>query len=59
MNDKQRPEDMDDIFSKETLEFMCQYKIRSQVLRVLKENFDVKEMLVVKSKEGKKHEMQT
>lgn len=45
-----RPENMDDIFSKENIEFMCQYKVRSQVLRVLKENFDVKEMLVISEK---------
>jgi hypothetical protein len=50
MNDKQRPENMDDIFSREQLEFMCQYKIRSQVMRVLKENFDVKEILVIQEK---------
>jgi len=43
-------ENMDDIFSKESIEFMVQYKIRSAVLRVLKENFDVREMLVVTEK---------
>ena len=41
---------MDDIFSKENIEFMCQYKIRSKVLRVLRESFDVQEMLVIKEK---------
>lgn len=50
MKEDQKPENMDDIFSKETIDFMCQYKVRTQVMRVLKENFDVKEMLVIKEK---------
>ena len=50
MNENQKPENMDTIFSKEELEFMCQYKIRSKVMRVLKENFDVREMLVITEK---------
>ncbi len=41
---------MDDIFSRENIDFMCQYKIRSKVMRVLKENFDVREMLVITEK---------
>lgn len=42
-----RPENMDDIYSKEVLEYLCQYKIRSKIIRVLKENFSVKEVLVI------------
>jgi len=49
-----RPEDMADIFSKENLPFMCQYKMRSSILKVLKENFDVEEMLVISEKKEKK-----
>jgi hypothetical protein len=49
-----RPENMDDIYSKENLEFMCQYKIRSAVLRALKEKFDVKEMLIISEKKTDK-----
>jgi len=51
-----RPESMDDVYSKENLEFMCQYKMRSSVLRVLRENFDVKEMLVITQKKDDKKE---
>ena len=47
-----KPENMDDVYSKEHLEFMCQYKMRSSVLRVLKENFDVKEILVISEKKN-------
>jgi hypothetical protein len=54
MNDNQKPENMDDIYSKENLEFMCQYKMRSAVLRKLREAFDVKEMLIISEKKEKK-----
>jgi len=53
MKENQKPENMDDIFSKENLEFMCQYKLRSSILRKLREEFDVKEMLVISKKENK------
>lgn len=49
-----KPESMDDVYSKENLEFMCQYKMRSHVLRVLKDNFDVKEMLIITQKKEEK-----
>ena len=45
-----RPENMDDIYSKENLELMVQYKLRPQILRVLKDNFNVKEILVISEK---------
>ena len=51
MNDNQKPENMDEIYSKEKIEFLCQYKIRSSVLRVLKEKFDVRELLVIREKD--------
>ena len=50
MNENQKPEDMDKIFSEEKLDFICQYKVRSAVLRALREQFDVTEMLVIKEK---------
>lgn len=48
------PEDMDNIFSKETFEYMCEYRIRSSILRVLKENFTIREMYVISAKMDKK-----
>jgi len=40
----------DEIFIEESLEFMSQLKIRSKILKILKENFDVTEKLVIKEK---------
>jgi len=40
----------DEIFIEDRLEFMSQLKIRSKILKVLRENFDVREMLVIKEK---------
>lgn len=54
MEDKTKPENMDDIYSKETLEFMCQYKLRNAIMRTLRENFDVKELYVISEKPKKK-----
>ena len=53
MNENQKPDSMDEIYSKENIEFMCQYKIRSAVLRALREKFEVKEMLVISEKKEK------
>ena len=50
MNENQRPENMDEIYSKESIDFLCQYKVRSAIMRVLKDNFDVQELLVIKEK---------
>lgn len=42
----------DEIFIEDRLEFMSQLKIRSKILKVLKENFIVEEKLVIKEKKN-------
>ena len=54
MKENDRPESMDDVYTKENLEFICQYKLRSAVIRVLRERFDVTAMLVVSQKKDEK-----
>lgn len=49
-NTDEKPEDGDKIFVEDKLEFMSQLKIRSKILKVLKENFSVEEKLVIKEK---------
>lgn len=44
----------DEIFIEDKLEFMSQLKIRSKILKVLRERFEVKEMLVIKEKDEDK-----
>ena len=41
----------DEIFLKDNIEFMVNLRIRQQVLKVLKENFKVRELLVIEPKE--------
>ena len=53
---KENGKDGDDIFIKDCLVFMSQLKIRSKILKVLKENFDCEEMLVIKEKENLNYE---
>jgi len=47
---KENGKNGDDIFIKDQLVFMSQLKIRSKILKVLRENFDCKEILVIKEK---------
>jgi len=48
-NQNEKPEG-EDIYIKENLVFLVQLKMRSKVLKTLKENFNVKEILVISEK---------
>lgn len=48
------PDDMSDIYSKEKLEYLSQYKIRNKILKILKDNFKVEEIIVISEKEDEK-----
>ncbi len=50
MNENIRPEDMKKVYSLENMDFLIQHGVKSKLLRVLKENFDVQEMMVIKQK---------
>jgi len=49
---KENGKNGDDVFIKDHLVFMSQLKIRSKILKVLKENFNCEELLVIKEKES-------
>lgn len=53
---EKRPENMDKMYAEEELNFLCQYKMRSAILRVLKENFEVREMIVISQKVEEKND---
>jgi len=40
-----------DIFFRQNYEFLVQYNINSKVLKVLKENFKIREILIIEEKE--------
>lgn len=50
MNENIRPEDMKKVFTLENMDFLAQHAIKGKLLRLLKENFDVQEMMVIKEK---------
>lgn len=50
---EEKPESMEEIYSKETFTFLCQYKLRSHILRKLKEEFNVEELVVISEKKDK------
>ena len=53
-NDKEKLDERirngDNIFIEDEIQFLSQLKIRSKILKVLRENFDVSEKLVIKEK---------
>lgn len=51
MKENERPENMDDVFVRETIEFMIPLQKRSQVMKKLRECFKVTEKIVIEPKE--------
>ena len=53
-NDKEKLDERirngNNIFIEDKIQFLSQLKIRSKILKVLRENFDVSEKLVIKEK---------
>ncbi len=50
MNDPNQKPEGDDIFIRDEIEFLVPLKMRSQVLKLLKENFKVTSKLVIEEK---------
>jgi len=43
----------EDIFFRQNYEFLVQYNINSQILKILREHFKVREVLVIEEKDEK------